>query len=533
MYNPSSINVYIDPQIKQSEKKYYSEIKSIAVKNNFKITDELSEGGQFPQLIFYHHSSVCLVKESHFAFSNFVVKIPEPNLSFFSSESSEDVFLIQKEDDIELAFYFFKKLLDKVSIERIAKLEEYSVSQLKEIKKRIKNHTLSKDMLELIDQFEEDIYNTSTLLELIETIEKKSVEYFDISIQVKKLNEILTNNILVLDICSGFEYFIEFDVSEKDYLLLYTIYYSIVERMKLMKSILLTRNNAIIKQNDLNNYENPIVVYGQDQNLILQNRKFSELNISTGKCFSLRDSSQISIDEKYYYVKKFDFQIYKFFTFFQIESKVDTKKTSSEELGIVSSSIAHEINNPLGGILAAIDVLLLDDYEDVEVPEKLMEMKEGVIRSKKLVETILGFSKLRHSYAQTPDLKIDVKECLNQALDLLRFRLIEDGIQFRHDFQSSNTFKSKGNPHILTMIIYLIFGELITSKSHQSLVEQSEMNKIMVTVSESVGRISLELTSNVNSYTKFWNSKLFNHLLSIENLSLNIDANKILIKSLS
>ena len=191
MYNPSSINVYIDPQIKQSEKKYYSEIKSLAVQNNFKINDEIGEGGQFPQLIFYHYSSVCLVKDSHFASVNFLVKIPEPNLSFFATESSEDVFIVQKSDDIELAFFFFKKYLDSTSVERILALEELSSLQLKDIRKKIKSEKLTREELVLVDHFEEDIYNSSTLLELIEIIEKKSNEYFKINLQVKKLNEIV------------------------------------------------------------------------------------------------------------------------------------------------------------------------------------------------------------------------------------------------------------------------------------------------------------------------------------------------------
>ena len=65
------------------------------------------------------------------------------------------------------------------------------------------------------------------------------------------------------------------------------------------------------------------------------------------------------------------------------------KSVSSEELGIISSSIAHELNNPLGGILAGLSVLLLEDLE-MENRLSLEEMKRGTERCRQLINIFLG-----------------------------------------------------------------------------------------------------------------------------------------------
>jgi signal transduction histidine kinase len=263
----------------------------------------------------------------------------------------------------------------------------------------------------------------------------------------------------------------------------------------------------------------PIVLIGDSDQSLVHNRAFSNLNYPINRCLKLNDNDQITIDKNLYRVivnqNRKEKPVY---LFFPVDEFLVTKnKPSTEQLGIVSSSIAHELNNPLAGILAGIDVLGLEDIDE-EYQEKLMEMKKGVLRCKNLVETFLGFSRIETSYAYQNNLTFEFQESIQQALDLIRFRLIENNILMDLKYEKRAKFLQKLNPYIISMLFYLIFGELITNFSHYNLVKRESSFKIDLVVEENGRSISLSMPKDVALSDKFLNSKLFIHLREVERL---------------
>ncbi len=140
----------------------------------------------------------------------------------------------------------------------------------------------------------------------------------------------------------------------------------------------------------------PLALFNRQQELALHNPAFVKLNLSVKNCLALEDGRQFNQQGELYRCsrKRLKRSDYELFTFLPVKEFLGESSTpSSEELGIISSSIAHELNNPLGGVSGALDVLLLDEHKG-DIKERLQEMKGGVLRCKKLVETFLGFSKL-------------------------------------------------------------------------------------------------------------------------------------------
>ncbi len=64
-----------------------------------------------------------------------------------------------------------------------------------------------------------------------------------------------------------------------------------------------------------------------------------------------------------------------------------------EELGLISSSIAHELNNPLGGILSFIQIMKMELPKQHPIMEDLNLMHETALRMKKIIEDLLIFSR--------------------------------------------------------------------------------------------------------------------------------------------
>ncbi len=64
-----------------------------------------------------------------------------------------------------------------------------------------------------------------------------------------------------------------------------------------------------------------------------------------------------------------------------------------KELGLISSSIAHELNNPLGGIISYIQILQMELAKDHYLHGELKDMNMAAQRMKQIIENLLIFSR--------------------------------------------------------------------------------------------------------------------------------------------
>jgi His Kinase A (phospho-acceptor) domain len=273
----------------------------------------------------------------------------------------------------------------------------------------------------------------------------------------------------------------------------------------------------------------PVALLSQNGEVHQHNSLFSKLSFPPSNCLKLKLREKILINDIPYNIYRKDIHhmdqekiLFVFFTesFFL---KGDGNLTpSGQELGIISSSIAHELNNPIAGIQAALSLLQLDESLDKEASQTLVEMKNGAMRCKQLIETFLGFSRAnpRNLPQQSSLSAIDI--CYQQAQNLLRFRTVESGIRFNFESIKHADFRAQVNPSLLTMTFYLILGELMTLYSHQLLVaNKNQIEKVIKgEIIESSQEIQIQLHElNISTLSL---SKLIQNLLTIENFVLQV-----------
>jgi hypothetical protein len=274
----------------------------------------------------------------------------------------------------------------------------------------------------------------------------------------------------------------------------------------------------------------PVVLMSKKAEVRQHNKLFAKLNFPPSDCLKLKLREKTTINEIPYNIFRKDvlhlneeMVLFVFFTESFFLKGDDNLTPTGQELGIITSSIAHELNNPIAGIQAAITLLMLDDDLKGEAEETLREMKNGSLRCKQLIETFLGFSRANPSSSYNIQLKLSpIQLCYQQAQNLLRFRTVESGIRFSLDYSKHTDFRAGVNLSLLTMTFYLIMGELMTLYSHQMLVaNKNQIEKIIKgEVVESSQEIQIQL--NELNISELEISKLIQNLLTIENLVLQV-----------
>ncbi len=274
----------------------------------------------------------------------------------------------------------------------------------------------------------------------------------------------------------------------------------------------------------------PMAVISSLGDLLIYNESFAKIGILPKECLRFKDLESAEIFQNFYKIRRIDFPInliqVSYFVFYTSEKtqiqktgeKVSKKASSVDELGIISSSIAHELNNPLAGILAALSLLSLEDDWSPDALSDLEDMKSGAKRCKELVEIFLGFSK----FSPSAQVRISIRDSLDQAINLLRFRMIESNL--RLDMKYSPTlenFSHQINASIMSMIFYLICSELMTAYAHHRLVTMSHNGVLSGEVLELSNQIVLRLDEEFEYEEKIAQSKLIQHLLIFEKLEIN------------
>lgn len=96
------------------------------------------------------------------------------------------------------------------------------------------------------------------------------------------------------------------------------------------------------------------------------------------------------------------------------------------ELGLIGSSIAHELNNPIGGMLSFAQLIKMDLDSKDKLLAEINEIERGILRCKSIVENLLGFSRRPSQEELAPQSLLDVWDATCGLLESqLRLQAVE------------------------------------------------------------------------------------------------------------
>lgn len=105
------------------------------------------------------------------------------------------------------------------------------------------------------------------------------------------------------------------------------------------------------------------------------------------------------------------------------------------ELGTIGSSIAHELNNPLGGILSFTQLIKMDMDPKHPLYPDVVEMEAGVQRCKEIVQNLLGFTRDPNADREGA---VSLKEVCLRSLKIVELQTKSQGIEVRLHFPADD-----------------------------------------------------------------------------------------------
>ncbi|MEA2014441.1 MAG: ATP-binding protein, partial [Thermodesulfobacteriota bacterium] len=173
-------------------------------------------------------------------------------------------------------------------------------------------------------------------------------------------------------------------------------------------------------------------------------------------------------------------------------------------LGQISAGVAHEMNNPLGGILLYSNLVLEDLTEDNPARENMSKIIYQTNRCKEIVQNLLDF-------ARTPSsemMSLDINNVLRMSLNLVKDQSMFHGIEIESDFMEGLP-EVNGDRLRLEQIFLILFinaadsmaegGKLtvetsLISRFPSDAAESTEMEKICLLASPHTVKINISDT---------------------------------------
>ncbi|MCC6137761.1 MAG: HAMP domain-containing histidine kinase, partial [Bdellovibrionaceae bacterium] len=223
-----------------------------------------------------------------------------------------------------------------------------------------------------------------------------------------------------------------------------------IERNKELQSLWQATFNAV---------SDPLCLIDQNYNLKIANKTFMEMypnpSIEKNKAyfgglqkeasenkssphleFRIRDEKDPSIIyEVSTQSMMIDYQKCFFYVYHNISKQLQYERQLIEsaklaELGNISSSIAHELNNPLGGMLNFTQLIKMDLTGTEEYYSDIVEIEKGIQKCKTIVQNLLGFSRV-DDYSQNRPLEIH--EIIHRAILIVELRTRALGIKIEFE----------------------------------------------------------------------------------------------------
>jgi two-component system NtrC family sensor kinase len=197
------------------------------------------------------------------------------------------------------------------------------------------------------------------------------------------------------------------------------------------------------------------------------------------------------------------------------------------ELGTIGSSIAHELNNPLGGMLSFLQLIKMDlgsirsELGEVAEPwvNDIIDMEQGARRCRDIVESLLGFTrKSAHDSVEA----IDLREVVEQALKITELQTRSMGITVIQDLPRT-TIETRGQFNALAQALrnFLQNAQEAIAERQRTIDSTKAPGEIKIALRQDGEWYEIEIQDNGAGFDPLIGEQIFDPMYTTKNPNNN------------
>lgn len=179
------------------------------------------------------------------------------------------------------------------------------------------------------------------------------------------------------------------------------------------------------------------------------------------------------------------------------------------ELGTIGSSIAHELNNPLGGMLSFLQLILMELKPDDPMRTEIKSMEQATLRCRDIVQNLLSF-------ARKQDLgdfvTIDLREVVDRSIRLIELQSKPKGIHI--EWRSGPEARVSGSANALSQALCNILQNSVDAIAERQAADHLFPGKIVIEMEEKDGSCILRISDNGTGIPTPVQNRIFNPLFT-------------------
>ena len=163
------------------------------------------------------------------------------------------------------------------------------------------------------------------------------------------------------------------------------------------------------------------------------------------------------------------------------ENRILLDKLAS--IGLLAGGVAHELNNPIGGILAYSEMLRKDLVAQPEIVADLKQIEDAAGRAKRIIADLLDFARTSRSSTRA---RSSMEEMAEKAITLAMFQIRKD-VEIRREFAGVAPVFVDANR------IEQVVLNLLSNAVHAVSSGERRGGSIVVRTRSSADRVSIEV----------------------------------------
>ncbi len=165
------------------------------------------------------------------------------------------------------------------------------------------------------------------------------------------------------------------------------------------------------------------------------------------------------------------------------------------EMGTVSSSLAHELNNPLAGLLTFAQMLKGDLKSDDPIYPDIVEIEKGILKCRDIVQNLLVYAR---DPSLDPETEVDLVELMQKFIKILEVPTRTKGLKIR-SLLSDKPIIYKTKPSWLLSVWKTLGLWAVQALDRIRTEDPNVRNEILFSLSESTTEIQwiLEVDANL------------------------------------